>query len=255
MQKSEEVVFKIKTLDQDKNLLIIFIKNPIEGLVKSRLAASIGDYPAFLIYKELLKKARDLAISTPFAKAVFYSNFIDDNDIWENDLFGKFLQRDDGVGNRMKNAFADSFLDGFERVVLTGSDIIGLTPEIIEQAFAGLDNSDVVLGPAKDGGYYLVGMNKLHTGLFRDIDWSTEKVLSQTLNKVKSLNLSLSLLPELSDLDRFDDFQYLSKSDQQKFVSIIKNMEFEEVVSGTITNSKPDLQGNLSNKQNPRPGF
>jgi len=233
--------------------LIIFIKNPIEGLVKSRLAASIGDYPAFLIYKELLEKARDLAISTPFAKAVFYSNFIDDNDIWENDLFGKFLQRGDGVGNRMKNAFADSFLDGFERVVLTGSDIIGLTPEIIEQAFAGLDNSDVVLGPAKDGGYYLVGMNRLYVGLFRDIDWGTEKVLSQTIKNVQSLKLSHSILPELSDLDRIDDFQFLSNEERQKFEGIIDKLEWVETIAEA--NSSPDLPGNLSNKQNPRPGF
>jgi len=199
--------------------------------VKSRLAESIGEYPAFLIYKELLDKAHELAISTPFAKAVYYSNFIDDKDIWENDLFEKFLQRDDGVGNRMKNAFADSFLDGFEKVVLTGSDIIGLTPEVIEQAFADLDKSDVVLGPAKDGGYYLVGMKKLHTALFQDIDWSTEKVLSQTLKKVQSLTLSHNLLPELSDLDRFDDFQFLSNTDRKQFEEIIGGLEWVEVVS------------------------
>jgi rSAM/selenodomain-associated transferase 1 len=218
-------------LNQENNLLIIFIKNPVEGLVKSRLATSIGDYPALLIYKELLAKAHDLAVSTPFAKAVYYSNFIDDNDIWENDLFEKFLQRDEGVGNRMKNAFADSFLDGFDKVVLTGSDIIGLSPEIIEQAFSDLDNSDVVLGPAKDGGYYLIGMNILHASLFQDIDWSTEKVLSQTLNKVHSLNLSHSLLPELSDLDRFDDFQFLSNVDRQKFEELIGKLEWIEIES------------------------
>jgi rSAM/selenodomain-associated transferase 1 len=212
--------------------------------VKSRLAASIGEYPAFLIYKELLAKAHELAISVPVSKAVYYSNFIDDNDMWENDVFQKFLQMEEGVGNRMKNAFVDSFLDGFEKVVLTGSDIIGLSPEVIEQAFVDLDKSDVVLGPAKDGGYYLIGMKKQHSGLFHDINWSTEMVLSQTLNKVQSLNLSHSLLPELSDLDRFDDFQYLSKSDQQKFVSIIRNMEFEGVTSEMITNSLPDPQGN-----------
>ena len=221
-------------MDKEKNLLILFIKNPIEGLVKSRLAVSIGEYPAFLIYKELLAKTHDLAISTPFAKAVYYSNFIDDNDMWENDVFRKFLQREEGVGNRMKNAFVDSFIDGFEKVVLTGADIIGLSPEVIEQAFSGLDKSDVVLGPAKDGGYYLVGMNEQHSSLFQDIDWSTEKVLSQTLKKVHDLNLSHGLLPELSDLDRFDDFQFLSKTDREKFEDIIGRLEMVMVEPGKM---------------------
>ena len=230
-------------MNQDKNLLIIFVKNPIEGFVKSRLAASIGDFPALLIYRELLTKARKLAISTPFNKAVYYSNFIDEKDIWENDIFQKFLQREEGVGNRMKNAFADSFLNGFEKVVLTGSDIIGLTPGIIEKAFTDLDKSDVVLGPAKDGGYYLVGLNKLHVELFQDIEWSTQKVLSQTIDKVQSLKLSHSILPELSDLDRIGDFQFLSNADRKKFEDIVKDMDFVEI-DQIISNSLPDLPGN-----------
>ena len=223
-------------MNQDKNLLIFFVKNPVEGLVKSRLAESIGEYPAFLIYKELLAKAHDLAISTPFSKAVYYSNFIDDNDMWENDVFRKFLQREEGVGNRMKNAFVDSFLDGFEKVVLTGSDIIGLSPKVIEQAFSELDRSDVVLGPAKDGGYYLVGMNEQHNSLFQDIDWSTEMVLSQTLKRVHDLNLSHGLLPELSDLDRFDDFRFLSNTDREKFEDIIGRLEMVMVEPGKMKN-------------------
>ncbi|RLD54345.1 MAG: glycosyltransferase, partial [Bacteroidetes bacterium] len=191
---------------------------------------------ALLIYNELLAKAHDLAISTPFSKAVYYSSFIDDNDIWENDVFQKFLQREDGVGNRMKNAFADSFKNGFEKVVLTGSDIIGLTPNIIEKAFAELDKSDVVLGPAKDGGYYLIGMNKLHVGLFQDIEWSTEKVLSQTLKAVKHLKLSHSIMPELSDLDRIEDFQFLSNADRKKFEEIVGELDFVEVELGKAIN-------------------
>lgn len=218
-------------MNQDKNLLIIFVKNPVEGFVKSRLATSIGDYPAFLIYKELLDKAHKLAILTPFTKAVYYSSFIDDNDIWENDVFQKFLQREEGVGNRMRNAFADSFQSGFEKVVLTGSDIIGLTPEVIENAFTYLDKSDVVLGPAKDGGYYLIGLKQPHVKLFQDINWSTDKVLSQTLDKIQNLKLSSKLLPELSDLDRIDDFQFLSNADRKKFGDIVKNMDFVEVES------------------------
>ncbi len=231
-------------MNQDKNLLIIFVKNPVEGFVKSRLAASVGDYPALLIYNELLAKAHNLAISTPFTKAVYYSSFIDDNDIWENDIFQKFLQREEGVGNRMKNSFANSFINGFEKVVLTGSDIIGLTPNIIEKAFADLDKSDVVLGPAKDGGYYLIGLKKLHVQLFQDIEWSTEKVLSQTLDVVKYLKLSHSILPELSDLDRIDDFQFLSTTDRMKFEEIIGKLELVQVETSTVTNSLPDLQEN-----------
>ncbi len=222
--------------DQDKNLLIIFVKNPVEGFVKSRLAASVGDYPALLIYKELLTKAHKLAISTPFNKAVYYSDFIDEKDIWENDIFQKFLQREEGVGNRMKNAFVDSFLNAFEKVVLTGSDIIGLTPEIIEQAFTDLDKSDVVLGPAKDGGYYLIGLNKHNAELFKDIEWSTEKVLSQTIDKIQSLKLSHSILPELSDLDRIGDFQFLSNADRKKFEDIIGELNFVEVELGKTIN-------------------
>lgn len=242
-------------INQDKSLLILFIKNPVEGLVKSRLAETIGEYPAFLIYKELLKRTHEITISNSCSKAVFYSNFIDRSDIWENENFQKFLQKDGNIGDRMLNAFADSFSNAYEKVVLIGSDIIGLNSEIIDQAFSALDNSDLVLGPAKDGGYYLIGLKKLHQGLFNDIDWSTEKVFSQTIQNAKQLKLSTAMLEELSDLDRYEDFQFLTNEERTKFNDKINSFESVEVAMNVKSSSMPGPPESLSNRRNPSLDF
>ena len=105
----------------------------------------------------------------------------------------------------MKNAFEASFAQGYKKVCIIGSDCYELDTHILEEAFAQLDRKEVVIGPAKDGGYYLLGMRKMHMHLFENKKWSTSSVLSDTLNDLKEANLSFYLLPELTDIDEEKD--------------------------------------------------
>lgn len=191
-----------------ENVLIIFVKNLIEGQVKTRLAKTLGNDAAMDIYKQLLIITHDKIQSLEIDKIVFYSDFIED-DIWENDLFQKEIQEGNNLGERMKNAFICSFTAGYKKVVIIGTDCPGIDNNILENAFLILNNSDIVLGPATDGGYYLLGMKEEHPILFQEIEWSTDKVLQQTVELCDRYHLSYFLLPELADIDDEKDLIHL----------------------------------------------
>ncbi|PCH64872.1 MAG: glycosyltransferase [Bacteroidetes bacterium] len=192
-------------------LLMIFVKNPELGKVKTRLASTIGDGKALEIYKTLLAHTCTIANFIVFDKAVFYLENIAHNDLWHNEKFQKYLQNGEDLGERMLNAFTFAFAVGYKRVVIIGSDCIQLTPKIINEAFEMINTNDVVIGPAKDGGYYLLGMNKLYLELFHNKIWSSENVLLDTLIDLKKMNVSYKLLETLSDVDREEDLGELKK--------------------------------------------
>jgi len=208
--------------DHTKNLLIIFVKNLIAGNVKSRLALSIGYNNALQIYTDLVSKIHQEAVDIPFDKQVAYSSSVEKTDIWESEIFYKTVQQGKDIGERMSNAFSNAFAAGYKNVVLVGSDIINLKSNIILDAFNQLQQSDLILGPAIDGGYYLIGMNKPNKQLFENKDWSTKKVFIQTLKESIDINLSLRLVPELADLDKIEDFQYLQIEDCEKYMNLIE---------------------------------
>lgn len=185
--------------------LIIFTKNPVHGQVKTRLAAAIGKDMALSIYRRMLLYTNTITSDLPVSKLLYYSDAIATQDHWSDQIYSKKLQRGAGLGQRMENAFHDTFELNYQRVVIIGTDCPGLTPGIITTAFYNLGNSDVVIGPAKDGGYYLLGMNKMHGELFRGIKWSSETVLQETLSACVNLNLRTYLLEELSDIDTEED--------------------------------------------------
>jgi len=182
-------------------LLMIFVKNPELGKVKTRLAQSIGDEKALAVYNNLLNKTGKVSSTVRSDKAVFYSEFVDDDDFWNNYLYQKYIQEGDDLGDKMKNAFSLAFERGYNQVVIIGSDCPELTTAIIEQAFESLDEKDVTIGPALDGGYYLLGMSQLHKELFLNKQWSSENVLLDTLLDLKAKNISYELLETLSDVD------------------------------------------------------
>jgi len=187
------------------NAVIIFIKNAVAGKVKTRLAATIGIEKAMIVYDLLIKHTNQIVQNIVADKYIFYDSYIDPNDRWGNSEVYKKLQKGNDLGQRMSNAFKDLFDDGYRNIIIIGSDCPELTTDLMEKAFDKLFSSDVVIGPAKDGGYYLLGMKNLHKDLFKDVDWSTDKVLGQTLLTCKKLNLSTFLLPELSDIDDEED--------------------------------------------------
>ena len=186
--------------------LLIFFKNPILGKVKSRIAKTEGEKAALRIYLDLLKKCRQEALKVNAERHLFYADYIPEMDDWSLADFHKFLQIPTGsLGDKMKQAFSISLKNQLVKTVIIGSDCYDLSAEIIESAFLSLDKNDVVIGPANDGGYYLLGMKRFHPALFEGIDWSTERVLSQTIEKAKRENLDFALLEELIDLDTIED--------------------------------------------------
>lgn len=192
-----------------KEALIIFTKNPEAGKVKTRLAATIGNEAALSAYVQLLSHTVSITNYLPVDKFVFYSSHIEQKDIWNNKHFFKQVQAGSDLGDKMKNAFAATFQKGYDKIVVIGTDCPDLNADIIMNAFAYLNSHDVVIGPAEDGGYYLLGMKQLYSELFEDINWSTNTVLDETRIKCKSLNLNYGLLPVLNDIDEEKDLIHL----------------------------------------------
>tara|TARA_B110000503_G_C7143768_1_gene412034 strand:+ start:1155 stop:1748 length:594 start_codon:yes stop_codon:yes gene_type:complete len=188
-----------------QNHLIVFVKNPVLGTVKTRLAASIGNKKALEVYNDLVEKCRKECLAVNAVRHVFYSEQIS-NDLWSEESFLKCVQAEGDLGNKITDAFRSIFTRG-GKVIIIGSDCYDLDAQTIEDAFEKLDNSDVVIGPANDGGYYLLGTNNFHPELFQDIKWSTEKVLKETRQRANTNNLSVSLLKELIDLDTLEDLE------------------------------------------------
>lgn len=188
------------------NALLIFIRNPQFGKVKTRLARTLGDEEALRIYHFLLEKTREVALAVQAKRWLFYSDFIERNDDWpEADFFKKTQSRGD-LGERMEQAFQISFEAGAEKAVIIGSDCPELTSEVLETAFENLETADFVLGPTLDGGYYLLGMKELQPFLFRDIEWSTTTVRAKTMEKIEILGRTCTLLPTLADVDTEADW-------------------------------------------------
>jgi len=188
-----------------KKLLIIFVKNPELGKVKSRLAKSIGEKKALSVYKKLLERTKEVLMEIEIDKRVCYSEIIDQEDLWENSNFQKSLQKGDDLGVRMHNAIDAAFKDLYGKICLIGSDIMDLSDEIIKNAFNLLDDHDIVLGPSFDGGYYLIGMKSPAKELFLNKKWSTGVVLEEAIDEIKKLKLTYAFLPTLNDIDEIED--------------------------------------------------
>ncbi|MEM9887395.1 MAG: TIGR04282 family arsenosugar biosynthesis glycosyltransferase [Bacteroidota bacterium] len=185
--------------------LLIFIKNPELGKAKTRIAQAVGDEKALQIYLELLAHTRKVAKAVNANRHLYYSRFIDESDEWTRQDFQKFLQSKGTLGTRMAQAFQTAFQTS-EKVLIIGSDCASLSTEIVTKAFDALDRHDFVLGPATDGGYYLLGMKKFQPSVFEAIAWSTAQVFPTTIQRIEALEQSYFLLPELSDIDHWEDW-------------------------------------------------
>lgn len=190
-----------------KQQLVIFLKAPMAGHVKTRLAADIGPKAACEIYQACVGLTLERLASwhgrttlcldqpprLPQAKA------------WLGDDWMLRPQQGQDLGERLAHATHTAFQDGASRVVVIGTDSPWISPSDIEQAFAALEQSDVVLGPTDDGGYYLIGLVRPSPGLFEGISWSTPQVCAQTQARAAALGLRISVLPRRYDLDVRED--------------------------------------------------
>lgn len=187
-----------------KNLVIVFVKNIKLGTVKTRLAKTIGNQGAFDVYKALVDLTEKATTPIKADKRVYFSNAIVDEQ-WQD--FKKFVQKGDDLGTRMKNAFKKGFEDGYERIVIIGSDLPDITTSHLEKGLQALKTNDVVLGPAIDGGYYLIGQTKNHDFIFDNMPWSASHLLETTFQKLKSNNVTFETLETLNDIDTIEDLE------------------------------------------------
>ncbi|MEM6737225.1 MAG: TIGR04282 family arsenosugar biosynthesis glycosyltransferase [Bacteroidota bacterium] len=188
------------------SLLMIFVKNLIPGMVKTRLAKDIGIDKALDVYQELVHYTNKITLKVEVDKAVYYSEYVEVEDIWCEEQFSHKVQKGNSLGEKMSIAFDEAF-DAYKKVVIIGSDCYDLSSKIIKTSFEMLKEHDVVVGPAKDGGYYLLGMNEFYPQLFENKVYSNENVLRDLLDETEALGLRVYQLPKLNDVDTFDDLK------------------------------------------------
>ncbi|MBQ0908367.1 TIGR04282 family arsenosugar biosynthesis glycosyltransferase [Flavobacterium sp. F-328] len=196
---------------QQKNAIILFTKNPELGKVKTRLAKTIGNEKALEIYKKLLHHTQTIVTPVAADKFLFYSDAIVRKDQWPETEFHKKVQHGSDLGERMKTAFQEVFSLGYTSVCIIGSDCYELTSTIIDDAFTQLETYDTVIGPTFDGGYYLLGMKKLHGFVFLNKTWSTETVYPDTIAGIQENSLTYFDLPKLTDIDEEKDLPLIWK--------------------------------------------
>jgi rSAM/selenodomain-associated transferase 1 len=186
--------------------LLIFTRNPEAGKCKTRLAATIGEQAALDIYCFLLRHTAEVAHNLEGVdKFVFFSDHAGDGSFWDPSRFRHRLQKGDDLGERMLQAFREAFSMGYSQVVLIGSDLYDISTEDLDASFRALDRHEVVLGPASDGGYYLIGMKRPLPALFKGKQWGRESVLEDTLADLEGINTSL--LSMRNDVDRYEDIE------------------------------------------------
>ncbi len=220
--------------------LIVFIKNFQSGKVKTRIAQSLGDEKALHIYRQLctftIREVRKTGLPTYF----YFSEYIDDDFLEDQELdattghYHCSVQTPSDLGNRMAHAFRD-VLPHHPGAFIMGTDCPYFHSDHMLKAvkiLGGLD-SDVVIGPANDGGYYTLGMKENHD-LFSGVEWSTEHVLTQTISKIKDSNLQHTLLPMLNDLDFETDWVEFQRSPSAPY--------FQEIIrsSSSVSDTAED---------------
>ncbi len=204
----------------NKNLLLIFTRNPVLGKCKTRLATTVGDEIALDIYRFLLQHTVEITKDLTMSKQVWYSEMIWKDDVWAESIFDKKIQAGPDLGKRMENAFQEGFEAGFEKICIIGSDLFDLSRTDIEKAFLHLDQNDFVIGPADDGGYYLLGMKKWVPQVFKDKAWGGETVLERTLADLKKEKVHV--LPTRNDVDIYDDIK-----DVEAFHPFLKHLKHD----------------------------
>lgn len=200
-----------------KSLLLIFAKNPDLGKVKTRLAKTIGDQKALGIYQALLHHTLEISASIDVDKKILFTHRPESHDLIEKYQCQQGIQIGEDLGARMGHAVKNGFEQGYQKIVLIGSDLFDLESADLLNAFEALDTYDACIGPAEDGGYYLLGLSFWDQSLFENKDWGTDRVLAQTLNNLSSK--SLLLLDEKNDIDTIDDLK-----NSPKLVALLKTL-------------------------------
>lgn len=192
---------------ENKNVILIFVKNPVKGHVKTRLAKSVGDSKALQIYQSLLQITKKITEKLSCDRQVWYSQSVEESDLWDEEHYSKFLQEGENLGKRMQFAFRQAFENGYRKAIIIGSDCADLSSQTVIDAFEALDDHKVIIGPSEDGGYYLLGMTRFLPFLFEDKKWSHDSVFQDTAHQLKDHSISFKQLPILNDIDTESDLK------------------------------------------------
>ena len=199
------------------NRLIIFIKYPEPGFVKTRLAKDIGEEKAAFLYRLFVEAILARTQDDGFERVIFYSPSEKKDEIMDwicpDMLF--YPQKGKDLGERLSNAFSLVFNKGAKRVLAIGSDSPTIDNNIILRAFRELRNKQCVIGPSQDGGYYLFGLSSFYKEVFQGIEWSTEKVFEETIDILKRSKFNFSILDKNFDVDKTEDIDFLKKKLQK----------------------------------------
>lgn len=198
-------------MNSDQQILGIVAKQPLLGTVKTRLARTTSPEFACCVAEAFLEDSLDRLEAVEATRVIVYAP-ADAADYFAQMSKGRYelmVQTEGDLGDRLRGFFACARQQGYVRMVAIGTDSPTLPVEYVAQAFRLLDTHDVVIGPACDGGYYLVGTGTKDVDLFRDIPWSTPGVLTETLRRVSQASATFALLPPWYDVDTADDWAML----------------------------------------------
>jgi rSAM/selenodomain-associated transferase 1 len=218
-----------------KHCLIVFVKSPEAKGVKSRLASAVGELKTRQLYRHFVEDLLDSLDRGDYRLKIFFypperlhtvAGWLGHDRSYEPQTGGD-------LGERMKNAFEKCFSEGFDRSILIGSDSPDLPREIIEEGFAALTSGDAVIGPACDGGYYLIGFRSATflRDTFSGIPWSTEDVLKSTLAILDKKGLKVTVLPTWRDIDTYEDLKALVEKNRN--TTFAKSRTFRYAIKST----------------------
>lgn len=195
--------------DSDRAAILVFVRAPELGRVKTRLAAELGDAAALAVYRRLAEHTvREVLAVVPREDVrIHYTPAGSEAAVrrWLGSGPSYLPQTAGDLGERLEAAFSDAFAAGYGRVVVVGSDLPGLSAALLERALEALHGADAVLGPARDGGYWLLGLRRKLPEVFRGIPWSTSETCQRTLERLRTAGAEPVLLPEMTDVDTAAD--------------------------------------------------
>ena len=214
--------------NQTRNALIIFVRYPEKGKVKTRLAKSLGDEFALSFYKTITENfISEIRDKTDFKVYIFYAGTLKRFKIleWLGEEFDYQEQSGLNLGERMADAFRKAFWDEFEKAVIIGTDIPDINIDSVRNSFKDLEDNDIVITPSHDGGYCLLGMKSFHPELFENIEWSSSLVFGSTLKKCSDKGLKVHVYAKLFDIDTEDDLiDWLSGEGDSEIKTKIRNL-------------------------------
>jgi uncharacterized protein len=213
---------------------VLFVRAPILGRVKTRLAADLGNEAACHLYQAMVADILGQIRSSSLPLSLFHDGGMENNlpPSWSAGAFRVRPQHGGDIGARMAAAFAECFAAGIDQVLLAGSDIPDLAAAHLTAAVAALVENDAVLAPAVDGGYGLIGLNRTRyrSEIFTGIPWSTDRVLETTRQRCAICGLTVHLLPMLRDIDTLDDL--LAYRQHPNPAAVATNATLTQILTG-----------------------